>query len=67
LYTLALIGSGPLNSLIAGLLGSALGAPLAIAMSGAVMGLGLVLVALRNREVFDLEMPPTLATAPASH
>lgn len=67
LYTLALIGSGPLNSLIAGLLGSALGAPLAIALSGAVLGLGLVLVALRNREVFDLEMPPALAPATASH
>ncbi|HET6781612.1 MAG TPA: MFS transporter [bacterium] len=66
LYTLALIGSGPLNSLIAGLLGSALGAPLAIAISGSVMGLGLVIVAMRNREVFDLEMPTALATAAAS-
>jgi MFS family permease len=66
LYTLALIGSGPINSLIAGLLGGALGAPRAIAISGAVMGLAIVLVALRNRTVFDLEMPPSLATAAAS-
>lgn len=67
LYTLALIGSGPLNSLIAGVLGNVLGAPMAIGICGAVMGLAIALIARWNRPVFELETSrPALAGAPAS-
>ncbi|MGH2348887.1 MAG: MFS transporter [bacterium] len=64
IYTLALIGSGPLNSLIAGVLGSALGAALAIAFSGLVMALAIALITLRNRGFLDLD--GRMETAPAS-
>ncbi len=62
-YTLALIGSGPLNSLIAGVLGGALDAPWAIALSGLVMGLAVGTIAWRNRAVVDVEVA---AAAPAA-
>ncbi|MBI2123301.1 MAG: hypothetical protein HYT96_03985, partial [Armatimonadetes bacterium] len=61
LYTLALIGSGPLNSLIAGVLGNVLGAPWTIALSGLVMGLAVGIIAWRNRAVVELDV-----TNPAS-
>lgn len=61
LYTLALIGSGPLNSLIAGVLGNVLGAPWTIALSGLVMGLAVGVIAWRNRAVVELDV-----TNPAS-
>lgn len=54
-YTLALIGSGPVNSLIAGSLGSLLSAPLAIGISAAVMGAAVALIAVRNRPVVELD------------
>lgn len=56
LYTLALIGSGPLNSLIAGVLGNVLGAPWTIALSGLVMGLAVGVIAWRNRAVVELDV-----------
>jgi MFS family permease len=55
IYTLALIGSGPLNSLIAGVLGSALGASMAIGISGLVMAVAIVLIVAGNRAVLDLD------------
>ncbi len=58
IYTFALIGSGPLNSLVAGLLGSLLGAAGAIAVSGVVLGVAVALISLRNRPVVDLEGVP---------
>lgn len=63
LYTLALIGSGPLNSLIAGVLGNVLGAPWTIALSGLVMGLAVGVIAWRNRAVVELDVTnPTSAS-----
>lgn len=56
LYTLALIGSGPLNSLISGVLGSWLGAARAIGLSGVVLGIAVAVIAARNRPVVDLEL-----------
>ncbi len=55
LYTLALIGSGPLNALLAGALANRLGAPLAIAISGSLMAVSVVLIASRYRALFDLD------------
>ena len=63
LYTLALIGSGPLNSLIAGVLGNVLGAPWTIALSGLVMGLAMGMIVWRNRAVVDFEVTPALPAA----
>jgi MFS family permease len=62
IYTLALIGSGPLNSLIAGVLGSALGAPLAIAFSAVVMAGAIGVITARNHALYDLDT--TQAPAP---
>jgi MFS family permease len=56
IYTLALIGSGPLNALIAGTLGNALGAGRAIGISGLAMGLAVAIVALRNQPVVALDL-----------
>jgi len=56
IYTLALIGSGPLNAAIAGTLGNWLGADRAIGISGLVMGLAVAGVALRNRRLVDLDL-----------
>jgi MFS family permease len=55
IYTFALIGSGPLNSLIAGVLGSALGVPMAIAISGLVMAVAIAVITVRNRALLDLD------------
>ncbi len=49
IYALALIGSGPLNSLLAGTLGTFLGAPRAIAVSGVFILLPVLVLALRGR------------------
>ncbi len=56
IYSLALIGSGPLNSLVAGVLGNFLGAPGAIALSGLVLGVMVAVVSQRNRPVVALDM-----------
>lgn len=56
LYTLALIGSGPLNALLAGALANALGAPMAIGISGALMAVSVGLIASRFRVLLDLDM-----------
>jgi MFS family permease len=56
IYTLALIGSGPLNAVIAGALGSALGADWAIGISGVAMGVAVAIVATRSRPVVDLDL-----------
>lgn len=55
LYTFALIGSGPLNALLAGVLGSALGAPLTIAISGLLMAAAIAVIASRHRAMVDLD------------
>lgn len=57
IYTLALIGSGPLNSVLAGTLGNWLGAPAAIGISGVVLGLAVAAVAVRNRLAVETEIP----------
>jgi MFS family permease len=56
IYTLALIGSGPLNAAIAGTLGNALGADWAIGISGVAMAVGVAFVTMRNRLVADLDL-----------
>jgi MFS family permease len=56
IYTLALIGSGPANAAIAGLLGNALGAPATIGLSGLAMGLAVAWIASRNRHVVELDL-----------
>ncbi len=56
IYSLALIGSGPLTAVIAGTLGNSLGAAAAIGLSGFALGLSVGLVAARNRLVVELEM-----------
>jgi MFS family permease len=61
IYTFALIGSGPLNSLIAGVLGSALGVPMAIAVSGLVMAVAIAVITVRNRALLDLDGRPEVA------
>jgi len=66
LYTLALVGSGPLNSLFAGALGDWLSAPAAIALSGVALGLSVGVVAARNRALVDLELARPAADAPPS-
>ena len=55
LYTFALIGSGPLNALLAGVLGSALGAPMTIAISGLLMAAAIAVIASRHRAMVDLD------------
>ncbi len=56
IYSLALIGSGPLNSLVAGLLGNALGAPGAIALSALILGVSVAAVSLRSRPIMALDI-----------
>jgi len=69
IYTLALIGSGPLNALLAGTLANALGTPMAIAISGALMGIAVVVIASLHRRLLTLDTvedaPPTQALVPA--
>jgi len=57
LYALALIGSGPLNSLLAGLLGNALGAPGAIAVTGGLILVPVAVVLLRARALLAFSPP----------
>lgn len=61
IYSLALIGSGPLNSMVAGLFGTAFGAPQAIVLSAVILGLAVALISWRNRPALDLEGPSTVA------
>jgi MFS family permease len=55
LYTLALIGSGPLNALLAGTLATAVGVPLTIAVSGALMAVAVALIAWRHPVLLNLD------------
>ncbi|HXF82732.1 MAG TPA: MFS transporter [bacterium] len=55
LYTLALIGSGPFNALLAGALGNLIGAPLTIAVSGVLLGISILAIASRHRPMVDLD------------
>ncbi len=57
LYSLALIGSGPLNSLVAGVLGTILGAPGAIIVSAVVSALAVVAIGWRSRPLVKSEAP----------
>ena len=66
IYTLALIGSGPLNAAIAGTLGSWLGADRAIGISGLVMGFSIGIVAWRNRAVVAIDMVRATRAEPVS-
>lgn len=54
LYSLALLGSGPANSLLAGALGSAIGAPGAIAIAGLMILLPIGMLAIRRRALVAL-------------
>ncbi len=65
IYTLALIGSGPLNSLVAGVLGNVLGAARAIALSAVILGVAVATVSVRNRRVVTLEAPSLFAVDPS--
>ncbi|MDR7592090.1 MAG: MFS transporter, partial [Armatimonadota bacterium] len=55
-YSLALIGSGPLNSLLSGALGDLLGAPRAIALTGFVIVVAVALL---------VQAPGGMAATPA--
>ena len=55
LYTLALIGSGPLNALLAGTLATAIGAPLTVAISGALMAVAVAIIASRHPGLLNLD------------
>jgi MFS family permease len=55
LYTMALIGGGPANALLAGVLANALGAPMAIAISAVLMALAVIFIASRYRSLYDLD------------
>jgi MFS family permease len=64
LYTLALIGSGPLNALLAGTLANSLGAPLTIAISAALMAVAVVVIALRHPMLLNLDTTEAPAPVP---
>lgn len=66
IYSLALIGSGPANALIAGVLGNSWGAPAAIGISGVALGLSVAVVAMRNRPVVELDLSEAQEDAPTS-
>lgn len=55
LYTFALIGSGPLNALLSGVLATAVGAPMTIAITGMLMAVAVVLIAWQHRALVDLD------------
>jgi MFS family permease len=57
IYTLALVGSGPLNSLVAGILGSILGAPGAIIVSALILGVAIIILGWRSQPVARSEEP----------
>ncbi len=57
-YSLALLGSGPANSLLTGALGSAVGAPRAIAITGVLIIVPIILVALVARSSVGAFQPP---------
>jgi len=61
LYTLALIGSGPLNALLAGTLANAVGVPLTLAISGTLMAGAVAVIASRHPALINLDT----ATEPA--
>jgi len=63
IYSLALIGSGPLNSLVAGLFGDVFGASRAIALSAVILAAAVAVVSLRNRPIADLEARAPLPVA----
>jgi len=66
LYTFALIGSGPLNALLAGTLADTVGTPLAIALSGALMAASIAVIAAHHRAMVDLDtMEPAPPAEPA--
>lgn len=65
-YSLALLGSGPANSLLAGALGSAVGAPRAIAITGLLIMLPVALLALLGRRLVDPQTPPSDAAGVGS-
>ncbi len=67
IYSLALIGSGPLNSLVAGLLGTAFGASRAIMLSAVALGLAVAGISWRSRPVVELDgasVVPVRSTIP---
>ena len=55
LYTLALIGSGPLNALLAGTLANAVGVPLTLAVSGLLMAAAVAIIASRHPVLVNLD------------
>jgi len=57
--TLALIGSGPLNSLFAGTLGTWLGASTAVGVSGITLGVAVAAIAASNRSAVEHELATT--------
>lgn len=59
LYTLALIGGGPLNALLAGTLADLLGTPLALAVSGAVLAATVAVTASLHRGLLALDTVET--------
>ena len=64
LYTLALIGSGPLNALLAGTLANAVGAPLTVAISGGLMAVAVVIIASRHPGLLNLDTTEEPAPMP---
>jgi len=64
-YSLALLGSGPANSLLAGALGTAVGAPWAIAITGLLIIVPMILVALLSRSLVGTSPPPGDGSLPS--
>ncbi|MGH2454413.1 MAG: MFS transporter [bacterium] len=64
-YSLALLGSGPANSLLAGALGSAVGAPRAIAITGLLIIVPMILVALLSRSLVGTSPPSVDGSLPS--
>lgn len=56
LYTLALIGSGPLNALLSGVLANWVGAAMTIAISGVLMAVAVAVIASRHPELVALDV-----------
>lgn len=55
LHTFALIGSGPLNALLAGVLATAVGPSRTIAISGLLMAVAVLVIAWQHRALMELD------------
>jgi len=66
IYSLALVGSGPFNSLVAGILGSMLGAPGAIMVSALILGVAVIILGWRSQPESRSEEPTPASAGDAA-